>query len=370
MKWDIGIDVRMIQHTGIGTYVRQILPGVLQSAKDQSLQVALYESPERPCTQAAPAHRPFRAPIYSLNEQWEYSKNVSECRLWHSPHYNIPFFKGKTKLVVTIHDIIHWVFRKSFLSKTQEFYAGLMLARAVKYSDHILTVSEHTQSDLIRYFQADPRKITVTYEGVDERFSVLVDNDQKINLKEKYRLPDSFFLYVGSFKLHKNLPWLLRTFTDLRDQKKTEAALVLVGKDDLKDPELTQLLNSLKSRGLLHHIERVEYSELPIFYQMAKALIHPSLYEGFGLTLLEAMASQTPVIACRNSSIPEVAGEGAYLIESSNSVQLQNALMEIEGSETIRQQLIEKGKENVRRFHWNKTAEQTFAVYEKVLRRS
>ena len=367
---EAGIDARMIRHTGIGTYVR----GLLGAWKDRPREEMplLFGDPDL-CRQNAPGFETvsFKAPIYSLQEQAAYPFLLKKCRLWHAPHYNVPLWKpAGVRLVVTIHDLIHWIFRKQFFSPLQAGYAQTMLKRAVASADHILTVSENTKRDLTEHFNADPARITVTYEAVAPVFSPAADPDGCSAVKQKYGLPGTYFLYVGSLKPHKNVLWLIRAFRKLREERKIQAALVLAGRKDRHYPKGYEELASFQDGGGLFHRPSISDQDLPVLYQGALALVHPSIYEGFGLTLLEAMACGTPVAAFRVASIPEVTGSAACLLEPSEEKSLAQALLRLEEDAAYRRALREAGLRQAAKFSWQKTAEQTWEVYRRVMKKS
>jgi len=368
MRHDVGIDARMIRNTGIGTYLRGFLKPLIGGSSGGHFDFALFGGDGEILKNAgAVARYPFEAPIYSVREQWEYPSRLKQCRLWHAPHYNIPVWKGNTKLVVTIHDLIHWIFRRDYFSPLQALYAGVMLRRAVHLSDHVITVSQKTKQDLVKYFQADPGKISVIYEGVDEKFFGAEPAAADQGILKKYALPAKYFLYVGLIKPHKRVDLLIRAFERLRREKGTEAGLVIVGKKSSRYPKGYEFLADIQSGNGITYLESIEHEELASFYRGALALVHPSQYEGFGLTLLEAMACRTPVIACRVASIPEVAGEAACLIPPGQEEPLRHAMLEIESNGGLREALIAKGLQQVQKFRWPDTARQTAAVYQKVL---
>lgn len=362
----IGLDTRMLNNTGIGTYLRGLLGGFQETGLDQKLGLTLY-GPKR--VEAWP-HESFQSPIYSIQEQWQYSKRLAACRLWHAPHYNVPIQKGKTKLVVTIHDIIHWIFRKQFLSPLQTVYAGWMLKRAIMIADRIIAVSHHTKQDLVTHFQADEKKIVVIHEGVSSHFRRLSPDALKAardKLKAAYGIPENFFLYVGMMKPHKNVQTLIRVFRRLKAEGKIKAALVLIGRKDKKYPPGFDELTSLASTPDIIHLPTIDHEDLCAFYNLAIALIHPSLYEGFGLTLLEAMRCETPVIASDAASIPEVVGDAAKLVDVRKESALADAITEMELNPSLRLFLKQKGYDRSQRFSWSETARRTAMVYESVL---
>ncbi len=366
MKHPVGMDTRMIRHTGIGTYIRELLNGMSALKLPGARNVGLFG--QRPAQDLGLSESvyPFRARIYSIEEQLEYPFCLGRCSVWHAPHYNVPLWKGKTRLIVTIHDLIHWIFRKQFFNSLQAFYARKMLARAVQTADHVITVSGQTRSDLVEYFEADPEKISVIYEGVGPQFRDLLPAEVQ-QIKNRYRLPDRYFLYVGSIKPHKNVLCLIHLFRRLQQEKKVDAPLVLVGKKDKRYAPAYAELARLKTREGIIHLPQVSHEDLIGLYNGALALVHPSLYEGFGLTLLEAMACGTPVIASRTSSIPEVVGDAAHLVDPCSQREMAEIIVRIEKFPNLREEYIRKGKRHVQKFRWEETARQTVEVYERVL---
>lgn len=365
IKPAVGIDVRMMHYTGIGTYVRGLLQGLTEST--HSASVALYGKSSAGDTTFSTPIIDFAPPIYSLTEQMFYPAVISEVKLWHAPHYNIPWFLGKTRLVVTVHDLIHWIFRDRFFNPLKAFYAQMLITRAVDKADHLITVSEHTKSDLIEQFGANPDKITVTYEGVSADFkpsdNTSLIREHLINLG----LHKPYFLYVGLMKPHKNVHWLIDVFSRLRSRGLIHSDLVLVGNRDKGYPgNLDKILRNAPNSGI-HHLRAISRDDLVNLYRGAIALVHPSIYEGFGLTLLEAMASGTPVIAHRVASIPEVVGQAGHLIDLQDSNALARALMRFESEPDLRSFYTAKGFEQVKMFSWRKMAEQTAVIYDKVL---
>ena len=380
----IGLDVRMLQNSGIGTYLRGLLSGFRTLGRENDLKLFgsrelnanLFRNPDlesKPGFSCVYAPVPFTAPIYSIQEQLQYPALVRQCHLWHSPHYNVPLWKGQTKLVVTIHDIIHWIFRKQLLSPVHTAYAVFMLKRAVASADHIIAVSHHTKRDLVEHFQAPEQKITVIHQGVDEVLQKISPNQQKLEaekLRIKYKLPEKFFLYVGLIKPHKNVLRLVQVFRKLKSQGKVRAALVLIGRKDKTYPQGFEDLTALTSSKGLHYLPVIDPHELTVFYRQALALIHPSLYEGFGLTLLEAMSFGTPVLTTNSASIPEVVGDAALRVDATDETAMADAIMRLEQDAGLRESLRQKGLERVKLFSWTETARKTAKVYEHTLKQN
>ena len=366
---EVMMDARMIRHSGIGTYLRGLL-GAYQGHsffRKHSLGLALSPklfSEVNGCAQPFP----FLSPIYSIQEQMEYPFRLGGCRLWHAPHYNVPLLKGRTKLVVTIHDLIHWVFRGKFYSPLQGAYANYLIRQAIRLAGRIITVSNNTANDLVKYFGVSRNKVRVVYEGVAPQFFSPPEESERKKVLVRYALPESLFLYVGLIKPHKNVKRLVEVFKRLWREKKIKSALVVVGKKDKNYPAGYEALRQLSTGEGIHYIPAIESeSELSALYASATALVHPSLYEGFGLTVLEAMASGTPVIASRVASLPEILGESAYYIDPHSNDSLGEALELLESDEGLRKRLAEKGKKQAGKFSWKQAAEETIRVYEEVL---
>ena len=363
----IGIDCRMIRHTGIGTYLRGLLASMNRRGILRKKDIALFGPRELEERFPDAQHYLFEAPIYSPREQVQYPLHLQRCRLWHAPHYNVPFLRSGAVVVATVHDLIHWIFRREYFSPAQAFYARVMLTRAVSSSGQVICVSENTRQDLILDFRAKPEKLTVIAEAVDPEFGPPDTRAAVDAVLEKHRLREPYFLFVGSLKPHKNVLWLLRVFRRLRVEKKIRTRLVLAGRKDRRYDETHQELASLISDPDVTWLDRVEDGDLASLYAGALALVHPSRYEGFGLTLLEAMACGTPVLAVRTSSIPEVTGDAAFLLPDFKDEALAEALVRLEQDTDLREDLRLKGRARVMDFSWDKAADVTLEVYEKGL---
>ncbi|MDD5217785.1 MAG: glycosyltransferase family 1 protein [Candidatus Omnitrophica bacterium] len=371
-KHAIGLDIRMLQNTGIGTYLRGLLKGLRETGAAHRLDLSLFGRPEHAAEMARmlpeQVFHPFPSRIYSIREQWDYLSRLKKCRIWHAPHYNIPLLKGRTRLVVTVHDLIHWIFRHDMPSH-KAFYAEYMFKRVIRSADQIIAVSNSTKDDLIMHFKADPKRISVIYEGVDERFRELEPAGLAGPVLRKFGIVGNYFLYVGMLKPHKQVERLLRLYRGLKAEHRIESALVIVGKKDKRYPPGYEDLAGLQSGGGIFHIPSVSGDELLALYNGAMALVHLSRYEGFGLTVLEAMACGTPVIAADAASIPEVAGDGAYLVSPDDDDDIMDAMVRMEEDGGLREELRKQGKNQAARFRWDDMAVRTAEIYERVLER-
>lgn len=342
---DLCIDARMIDSGGIGTILKKLIPSLSASPFRTTLLTTASQKVGKIC----------KAPIYSIREQFSLPYSIPRCDLFWSPHYNIPLLPIRAKKrAVTIHDAYHLAFSHC-LHFQEKLYARMMFQQAVFRSDLVFTVSLFSQKELCKYLSIPPSKIRVIYPGIDfDRFSREMPQNA---IRKKYSLPSSFFLFVGNVKPHKNLRLILEAYKHFS----IEIPLVVVGK--IKGL-LTPDLSILNSQCL--HLEDVSDEELPAFYQMATALIFPSLYEGFGFPPLEAMAAGCPAIVSNRASIPEACGEAAYFIDPENFEELATAMIRIASDTSLREKFKQKGKIQARKFSWDRMAKEYVKIFQEV----
>lgn len=355
----VAIDARMIDMSGIGTYIQHLMgQGIYDYAFGIEEQVRKYDKDIKVI--------PFDAKIYSPKEQIGFpNKEAKQARieLVHFPHYNVPLnYRGR--FVVTVHDLTHIILPEFLGNKAKYYYAKFLMNHALKKSEHIFTVSENSKKDIIELFGIKPEKISITYNAVDSDFRVKTEEDVEY-LYEKYSVPRNkrILMYVGNLKPHKNLSRLIRAFSQLDD--KNDYRLLLVGKaftsTDLETEEKELGINEY-----VIHTGMVEKEELVDLYNIADLFVFPSLYEGFGIPPIEAMACGTPVIASNNSSIPEVVGNAAILFDAKDVVEIKNAIEKIVDEQLINN-LIASGKKRVSIFKWDQTVGVVKREIEKML---
>ncbi len=347
----------MSHHTGIGRYIRGLVSAFGYKNAWKYVFLGNHELKDFPHVE----YVRFNAPIYSLQEQLTLPFAANRCNALHIPHYNVPVFWNK-KLIVTIHDLIHLEFSKD-LNPFAVTYAKTLLPIAVRKADAIIAVSEKTKTDLVTKLKVPPKKISVIYHGIDPVF--LSDGGRTV--PEKKDAP--YFIYVGLIKSHKNLGVLLKAFVNLR--KKTgmgNLRLRIIGTPDRKQRLVRQWLNTISAEPNITIETGLHDEALKSVYSNALALIFPSLYEGFGFPLLEAMACKIPIIAARATSIPEVLGEysGLYFDPQSES-DLEHQMNKILSDNVLKDRLIREGSERLKLFNWNRAAKQTEEIYESVL---
>ena len=358
------IDCRMINSSGIGTYIKNLLP-FLENYFDLILLGNEKEIEKLNLSKVKDIIQ-LNSKIYSIKEQLELFNKTPKGDIFWSPHYNIPIFPIKVKKrVVTIHDVFHLAFYDT-LNFKQKIYAKTMINLALKLSDIVFTVSNFSKSEITKHVKVREDKLKVVYNGVDQNiFKPIKDNDICKNIKNKYNLPDSFILYVGNVKPHKNLKNALLAFEKV-STKFCDFKFVIIGKKEgfiTGDNEIMRIIAS--SKVLNQNVVFTGYIEdkdLPFIYNVATIFVFPSLYEGFGLPPLEAMACGCPCVVSNAASLPEVCGDAAYYVNPYDVEDIARGIERVLTDENLRQSLIQKGFENVKRFSWENSAKKMIEI--------
>lgn len=304
------------------------------------------------------------AAYYSLREQIELPRILRQHKvnLLHSPHFLLPLICPCTA-IVTIHDAIYLACREDLPSWIARLYYRVMMNAAVRLAQRVITDSEFSKQDLVRHLGADPGKIEVIYPSVGREFKPTKDPAVLHTVRQKYGIERDYVLYAGIYKPRKNHAGLLRAFQQFLALG-GEADLVIAGPLKEGELQLRRLANELGFSARLKLPGFVNDNELRALYSGARLYACPSLYEGFGFTVLEAMACGTPVVCSAETSLPEVAGDAAYYANARVPAEFGNALWRVFTDDGVRTALIEKGFENLKRFSWERAAVQTLAVYE------
>lgn len=358
MPQKILFDARMIYRSGIGTYSRCLLEKLLE---DRSFDWNLlgYKGELNSFTGRANVAEVFSG-IYGLTEQIELPLKAQSFDLFHVPHYNAPIL-GKTPLIVTVHDLTQLKFADLFGKPFKISVMKRLMSLVFKKATRVIAISKATQKDLVELFGVDARKIRVIYEGpglglVQKTFSM--ENE----------LPKKYFLYVGNLKPHKNVLRLAKAFAGLKERGRIEEELVLVGRMDhgkKKSLELEQCLAG--HRQWIHYFSEVAQDALSEIYQRSSGFLMPSLAEGFGLTLLEAFQAKIPVAASRIPSHEEIAGPNGLYFDPYSDSEIENAILKLSSDASLRESLVENGLKRLNLFSWEKTAQETLALYREVL---
>jgi glycosyltransferase involved in cell wall biosynthesis len=364
----IGIDARLVYYTraGIGEYTMR-LTQALAAAFPAEHFVMVQDFRSRQPLVAAPnvAVSHCLVPSHHRLEQafLPWALDSLQVDVYHSPDF-IPPLRGAASQVITIHDLAFLIY-PHFLTKESARHYG-KIDRAVRRASHIIAVSESTKRDLIRLLGAPEDKITVIYEAADPMFHPVDRAAAMRQVQAIYDVPSDFILFVSTIEPRKNVAGLLRAYRRLRQDYRLTPALVLAGAPGWLSEDVYHLVDELQLRPYCSFLGHVSNCDLLQLYNAALCLVHPAFYEGFGLTPLEAMACGTPAVVSNVSSLPEVVGDAAILVDPSSDEEITVALMRILTEDGLREELHDKGLRRARAFSWQGAAAQTMAVYRQV----
>lgn len=274
------------------------------------------------------------------------------------------FFKSKTKKILTIFDLSPILFPQ-FFTKLTNIYTKLFPV-IIKNTDHVVTISENSKGDIVKIFKIPNEKISVTYLGIENKFRLMKNKINLETIRKKYNLPKRFILFVGTIEPRKNLSSLLCAFSSIRKNNK-EVKLVIVGKMGWLQNNILKMVNRLKIKNDVIFTGFVEDKYLPYFYNLTELFVYPSLYEGFGFPILEAMACGCPVITSKVSSLPEIAGDAAILINPKKEHELISAICNVIIDNNLRSELSIRGLMRAKKFNWENCARETLKVYQSLI---
>jgi glycosyltransferase involved in cell wall biosynthesis len=365
----IAIDARKLHDFGIGTYVRNLLRQLARMDGDTDYVLICQDADRALAADLGPNFRSVvaRARPYSFREQLELPIEVRRARpdVFHEPHYVLPpLTPGRS--VVTIHDCIHVMFPQYLPGRLAHAYARTFLWTATRRAARILTVSEASKRDIVRFFKVAPERIDVIYNAIDPRFGVAPPEEEVVRVRERYQLHDPFVLYAGNIKPHKNLERLIEAFHRLRRGRSGELKLLIIGDEISKYATLRRAVHRLKLHKHVRFFGFVPDQTLAVLYRLAAVFVFPSLYEGFGLPPLEAMASGTPVVTSNVSSLPEVVGDAALLIDPYDPDAIADAIRRILDEPRLRADLVARGLKRAGDFSWERSVRRIREIYAEV----
>ncbi len=362
----ISIDLRKLHDYGIGTYIRNLVIHLARTDKDTDY-VLLCRPQDKGFVESLGEN--FRAlsqtdPLYSMREQLRIPAQLRRAKVdvFHAPHYTLPF-TTPCNSVVTIHDCIHLLFPQYLPSRVAYIYARTALWIAANRSSRVLTVSEASKKDILSFFNIDPEKITVIPNGIDGQFMIEPSTEAIARVQERYQLKSPFLLYVGNVKPHKNLERLIDAFFKLRKDGLTNLTLLIIGDEITKYTTIRRTVHRYQLHKYVRFLGFVPSDTLSILYRLADAFVFPSLYEGFGLPPLEAMASGTPVVTSNVSSLPEVVGNAAVLVDPYDVNSIANGIQTILEDPLYREKLTKNGLERAKHYSWERSVAKVKQIY-------
>ncbi len=285
--------------------------------------------------------------------------------LFFSPCYSLFSPVIKCKQIGVVHDLIPLIFPEMFKKSGLKFklsYANkFVLKKILSYLDTVITVSNTTKNDLTNYLNISTDKINIIVEGVN---TIDLDNNKLIEINYKYDLNKEYFLFIGRHEKYKNIDGLIKFYSQLPKEIQQKYNLIIIGRSNINvTPEIINIIENFKLQENIIFIESVMPSYLPYFYKKAKILIHLSLYEGFGLTVLEAMSYGLPVIVSNRASMIEIAGDACINVNPDNHQIIVDKLLEVLNNDTLYKSLSIKGLERAKKFTWIQAASQIQDIF-------
>jgi glycosyltransferase involved in cell wall biosynthesis len=375
----IGLNEVLIYPETSGALTREftLLPELLRIFEEEGWESVLYFSRDvdegviERLVQGRRGARAVRTPIPSLPTyrrvlrgmfHWAGAVRRDRLDLFHTSYYPVPRLDMPT--VLTVYDLRLASMPETY-SRARYLFLRSVIPRSLRRSDRIIAISNDTKKDIIRYFGVPAERIAVSYCPVPNRFTRIEDRSLLASIREKYGLPEKFILSVGKLEPRKNIDRLIEAYATIR--KRIGIGLVVSGK---RDPAFRGYYDRVRKRGIEEDAVFTGYvddSDLPALYSMARVFAYPSLHEGFGIPLLEAMACGTPVVTSDVSALPDVAGNAAVLVDPSSVESIAGGLARILGDDVFRAQLIESGYERARGFDAGRAAEGIVELYKKIL---
>jgi glycosyltransferase involved in cell wall biosynthesis len=364
----IGIDARLVfyHQAGIGQYIIRLVESLARiDSEDQFILFHIWKDRKTIVQNAnfkretlwTPSHHRFETITVSV----EFAR--SKIDVLHNPDF-IPPAYTRFPSVITVHDLA-FLRDPGYLTRDSARYYG-QVDVAARRANHIIAVSESTKRDLINLLGVSEEKITVIYEAAHSRFVPVTDTEVLSRARARRALPTDFILFVSTIEPRKNLATLLHAFRRLRDNYKSRAMLAIVGHEGSGIEKIRSIVKELNLEDIVCFLSDITDEELVLLYNAAKLFVLPSLYEGFGLPPLEAMACGTPVIVSNVSSLPEVVGDAGLLIDPEDVEGLTVAMWRALTDEKLRRELREKGCKRAQTFSWERAARETLNVYRRV----
>ncbi|CAG0929559.1 mannosyl-N-acetyl-alpha-D-glucosaminyl-diphospho-ditrans,octacis-undecaprenol 3-alpha-mannosyltransferase / alpha-1,3-rhamnosyltransferase [Planctomycetaceae bacterium] len=365
----IGFDVAPLlvaNFSGVSTYTQQLLEALLARADDRQYVPLAHRAVngQVPKGAAAPIGQPYQRRWWWM--QMIAPKLLADLRPSFAHFTNsIAPLASPVPVVLTIHDMSLFV-----QAHTQPLRSLLtvrpIMPAAARRAAAIITVSQHARQAMIRLMKIDPAKVHVVYNAPATRFKPVTDSDKLDRVRRQYALPATFVLYVGTFEPRKNIPRLLRAFAQVR-RARPDVRLVMAGQLGWKHRAIWQAIESLGLADAVQWLGYVPACDLPVLYSQATALAFPSLYEGFGLPVIESMACGTPVLTSQCSALSEVAGDAALLIDPLEVDTIAAGLIRLLDDSALRDELRARGLCRAGEFSWARAAAETVKVYEQVM---
>jgi glycosyltransferase involved in cell wall biosynthesis len=368
----VGIDARKLRDFGIGSYIRNLLEAISRQPESERYRFRVYaRRSDREAMPDLPQNFQIveeESPGYSLAELTRFAFRLYRDRLdlFHATHYILPPLRSRA--VVTIHDIIHLLYPQFLPNRLALVYARVMIRRALSRADRIITVSYNSKRDLVDYFGITPGRVEVIYNGVSRRFRPDIPAEERERVAKKYGLRIPYLLFLGGERPHKNAQNVIRAFAKARRSRPDlPHVLALAGPMPRNTARIDALIAALDLGSSIARPGLIEEDDLPGLFAGADVLLYPTLYEGFGMPVVEAMACGTPVLTSSTSALQEIAGGYSFLVDPLDVEAIARGIVALTTDPKIRSDYVELGRKRALDFSWHKAAERTLEVYAEAL---
>lgn len=373
----IGFDIRRAEAFGVGTYIKNLIRTFARRGAGHEY-VLVGDAKARAALAGLPANFRFVAcekgyASVDNHLRFQFLLRAISPDLFHVPHRVVPYFMP-CPYVVTVHDLDKIIFQEAFGSRFRAEVRLRVLRHGLARAERIITVSEATRGDLCRLLGLPSDRIEIVPNAIDELFLRQDSEEDRRLALERYQVDYPFLLYVGNIQPQKNLPRLVEAFAVVAaelDQhpRYRDLRLIIIGDYLTAHPDLRRSVIRSRVQQKVRFLGFVPVETLRVFYRTAAAFVFPSLYEGFGLPPLEAMAQETPVVTSNISALPEVVGEAAVLVNPENVFDIARGIRQALLDEDLRRRLVERGRERVAQFSWDRAADRILQIYREVVTR-
>jgi glycosyltransferase involved in cell wall biosynthesis len=374
---NIGFDAKRVftNSTGLGNYARSLLLGLAKEDQENNFSLSLY-SPNLEENDRSKSF--FNHPKFELKTANSFFKSAwrsrgilkdlekDEIQIYHGLSQELPFGIHKTEItnVVTAHDIIFRKYPNQYATTDR-----LMYHRKCQYAfqkgQHIIAISEATKKDIIEEYQIDENKIEVIYQSCDSIFKRKASAIEKASIRKKYNLPDQFILSVGSVIERKNLFNVVKAIQSA--EKDLIPPLLIVGNGKSYKTKILKYIEKHELTKKVRFLENVSNEDLSVLYQQASFLVYASIYEGFGIPIIEALSSGIPVISSNISSMPEAVGKGGLLIDPLNIEDIKNKMEMLSNDQQLRYNLVKESHQHLKKFEIQQISQKYLEFYRKII---
>lgn len=367
-----GNEANIVQRVGIGEYAYQVIKHIYEARKEK-IEFTIYLK-EKPTKDLPPKTPWWKYKVFGPKKLWtqfalpfHLFSERKKPDLFFSPTHYAPRFVN-CPLIISIMDLSYVRYPEMFRKKDL-WQLRSWTDYSVKRANKILTISHFSKKEIINYYKLPKDKVVVTYPGYNkDNFKFQISNIKlkKREIQDKYRITGDYILFVGTLQPRKNIVGLIQAFQRVEGDRRKEIKLMIVGKKGWLYEEIFDKVRKLKLEKRIIFTDFVKSEDLPVLYQSARCFVLPSLYEGFGIPVVEAMACGCPVVISNVSSLPEIAGEAGILVDPKNIDEIAQGINRACFDEKKRSEMVKKGLERAKFFSWETCAKQTLAVFKQV----